>query len=49
MSEEKLRCCICNDLIEPNYFWWAYGNNAWPISDGRCCDICNDFIVFQQD
>ena len=28
-------CTICkNEII-------GYGNNAWPINDGQCCDKCN--------
>ena len=30
-----LTCSICD--IE--YTGW--GNNAWPINEGRCCDDCN--------
>lgn len=45
MNNEKLKCSICGKTIETNYFGWAYGNNAWPINNGRCCDICNDFVV----
>jgi hypothetical protein len=22
-----------------------FGNNAWPINKGRCCNICNDTVV----
>ena len=22
-----------------------YGNNAWPVNEGRCCNICNDTVV----
>lgn len=28
-------CSIC----ERNYH--GFGNNAWPVNDGRCCDHCN--------
>ena len=45
MNNEKLKCSICGRTIEPNGWGWAYGNNAWSINDGRCCDICNDFVV----
>jgi hypothetical protein len=33
-SETKF-CSICRVA----YTGW--GNNAWPINDGRCCDRCN--------
>ena len=41
-----LPCCICNEPIpvEPET-GWAYGNNAQPVSDDRCCDGCNDEVV----
>lgn len=32
-------CCICGKEYE------GYGNNAWPISDGKCCDKCNYNVV----
>ena len=25
--------------------YWTEGHNAQPISDGRCCDRCNEDIV----
>lgn len=38
-------CSICYGEIKhskiPNYF----GNNAYPINNGRCCDKCNDKFV----
>ena len=39
MRESK-KCSICkyNDI-------GAYGNNAEPINDGRCCDWCNNEFV----
>ena len=34
-----MNCSICNDeLID-------WGNNAEPVNDGRCCDMCNQTIV----
>lgn len=47
MKEQKeiLKCSICGKVIEPNSFGWAFGNNAWPINDGRCCDYCNYYVV----
>lgn len=37
MAETK--CSICGRTIE------GYGNNAWPVNDGRCCDKCDDEVV----
>lgn len=33
-------CCICKRECES-----IYGNNAQPINNGRCCDVCNDTKV----
>ncbi len=35
----KQYCSICGKEFE------GYGNNAYPINDGRCCDDCNVSIV----
>ena len=32
-------CCICGEL------GIGYGNNAQPIANGRCCDLCNTMHV----
>jgi len=32
-------CSICHRI------YTGYGNNAWPINDGRCCDPCNDLVI----
>ena len=37
--EEIGICSICGGT----YTHW--GNNAYPINKGRCCDICNDTKV----
>ena len=37
--EKEGKCCICGG----EYTQW--GNNALPLKDGRCCDICNNTIV----
>lgn len=39
-------CSICGGPQEP----WpggsgGYGNNAWPINHGRCCNACNTRFV----
>jgi hypothetical protein len=35
-------CSICGR----NYDGW--GNNAWPINDGRCCDGCNELVIYRR-
>lgn len=30
-----IECAICGKRAE------QYGNNAWPVIDGICCDECN--------
>lgn len=37
-------CSICNNEI-PVVFGWAEGNNAYPLSEGRCCDACNVKVI----
>lgn len=32
-------CSIC----QLPYTGW--GNNAWPVNEGRCCKNCNDAVV----
>lgn len=34
-----MKCCICGKKIE------NYGNNAFPVKDGKYCDICNEMVV----
>ena len=38
-------CSICDTPIQPNEIGWEEGNNAEPVNDGRCCDICNLQVV----
>jgi len=33
------KCCICGG----EYTQW--GNNALPLKDGRCCNLCNGEYV----
>jgi len=33
-------CSVCKDQIKDEY-----GNNAWPLNNGRCCDYCNAMRV----
>lgn len=35
-------CSICNEKYE------GFGNNAQPINDGRCCDACNQEVIYQR-
>ncbi len=35
MNKKKEKCCICGKLIK------GYGNEAYPVKNGRCCDECN--------
>jgi len=37
--EEKFICSICKTECV------GWGNNAWPVNDGRCCNECNDNVV----
>jgi len=40
MEKEIKVCSICGK----EYSGW--GNNAWPVNDGRCCDQCNfEFVI----
>jgi hypothetical protein len=32
-------CSICQNEFK------EFGNNAWPINDGECCDRCNDLVI----
>lgn len=40
MSFKKTnRCTICNKLFD------GWGNNAFPVTDGVCCNECNKQVV----
>ena len=44
-----MKCCLCNKEIEVNFLsGWADGNNAMPLKDGRCCDLCNMDVVAER-
>ena len=32
-------CSICGGAIV------GFGNDAWPVNDGLCCDRCNERVV----
>jgi len=34
-----MKCSICGKEFE------GWGNNAWPVNDGTCCDECNANVV----
>ena len=36
--EERI-CDICGKTF------YGYGNNAWPVKDGICCNECNSIYV----
>ena len=44
-------CSICGVEIAPHYHpitgavYWSQGHNAEPVTDGRCCDLCNHAVV----
>ena len=40
MCEVRMKCCLCNEDAG------KYGNNADPITNGRCCDLCDlEFVI----
>lgn len=46
---KPLMCSICGNEIKPHPIsGWAYGNNAQPISSGRCCDDCDNTVVIPE-
>ncbi len=40
-------CVLCGESIAENAKnpIWLKGNNAEPLAEGQCCDICNDAVV----
>ena len=38
-DEEPKICSICGESFR------EYGNRAWPINDGTCCNFCDDKVV----
>lgn len=36
------RCSICNGPYE------GFGHNPAPVAEGRCCTVCNDFVVIPE-
>tara|TARA_A100001391_G_C4878704_1_gene227490 strand:- start:346 stop:558 length:213 start_codon:yes stop_codon:yes gene_type:complete len=47
------KCVICRGQIEVKThvrngrleIYWDKGNNAQPVSEGQCCDVCNESVV----
>ena len=39
------KCSICKQTIQPDPSGWSEGHNAEPINKGRCCGMCNDYVV----
>ena len=33
------KCCICGKEFD------GWGNNAYPLADGICCDECNKQVI----
>lgn len=47
----RMKCCLCDGEIEKKFtpegkIYWDEGNNAQPLKEGRCCDLCNNTKVF---
>lgn len=45
-----MKCCLCGVEIEKKYtqsgkMFYDIGNNAQPLKNGRCCNLCNDTRV----
>jgi len=51
MEENREPCSLCPGVIdwqiEPGTgrVYWKEGHNAWPLSDGKCCSMCNELRV----
>ena len=41
-EQQEHVCSVCGQ----DYIGW--GNNAWPINDGRCCDPCNQIVIMHR-
>ena len=46
-----MKCVLCNEDIQPSAgrlqyaVGWDEGNNAEPLAEGRCCDVCNKDVI----
>mgnify|MGYP001162371217 FL=1 len=51
ITYEYQDCTLCPGIIdlkidkESGEVIWADGHNAWPLSEGRCCSMCNELRV----
>lgn len=48
-----MECCLCKGEIDKHYtlegkMYWDTGHNAQPLSDGRCCDDCNNKVIAER-
>jgi hypothetical protein len=44
-----MKCCLCGGEIEVQPIsGWDGGHNAAPLSEGRCCDLCNTHRVIPE-
>jgi len=42
MTDLKTEHPICSICQLP---YAGYGNNAYPVNEGRCCDTCNNIVI----
>ena len=42
IKSTKQTCSICGKEYS------GFGNNAYPINQGRCCDCCNMLVVIPE-
>ena len=40
-----MKCSICDGQIKVEHSDWAEGANAYPVTNGRCCHMCDEQIV----
>ena len=44
-----MKCVICDNEIDKKMHegkvYWTEGNNAEPVANGRCCDLCDCMLV----
>jgi len=48
-----MKCSICKGKIEEHKtpegkVYWTHGHNAEPLSNGRCCDKCNELVIYER-
>jgi len=42
---EQMNCSICGSEIEVEENGWYNGHSAKPVTEGRCCSVCNIEVV----